>query len=40
MSELRMHPADLHLSPEVIGYQRFLFVRLPPGGLMAHLLTR
>jgi hypothetical protein len=27
-----MHPADLHLSPEVIGYQRFLFVRLPPGG--------
>jgi hypothetical protein len=32
MSELRRHPADLNLSPDVIGYQRFLFVRLPPGG--------
>ena len=30
MSELRMHPADLNLSPEVIGHQRFLFVCLPP----------
>jgi hypothetical protein len=32
MSELRTHPADLNLSPDVTGYQRFLFVRLPPGG--------
>jgi hypothetical protein len=32
MSELRTHPADLNLSPDVIGSQRFLFVRLPPGG--------
>ena len=31
MSELRMYPADLNLSPDVIGYQRFLFVHLPPG---------
>src|SRR4030095_6374968 len=30
MSELRTHPADLTLSPEVVGHQRFLFVRLPP----------
>jgi hypothetical protein len=30
MSELRTHPADLNLSPDVIGYQRFLFVCLPP----------
>jgi len=32
MSELRLHPADLNLSPDVTGYQRFLFVRLLPGG--------
>src|SRR5512132_1749234 len=32
MSELRTHPADLNLSPEVIGHQRFLFVCLPPSG--------
>jgi hypothetical protein len=32
MSELRTHPADLNLSPDVIGYQRFLFVYLPLGG--------
>jgi len=32
MSESRTHPADLNLSPDVIGYQRFLFVRLPPSG--------
>jgi len=32
MSELRTHPADLNLSPEVVGYQRFLFVCLPPSG--------
>jgi hypothetical protein len=32
MSELRMHPADLNLSSEVIGYQHFLFVCLPPNG--------
>ena len=30
MSELRTHPADLNLSPEVIGYQRFLFICLAP----------
>jgi hypothetical protein len=33
MSELRTHPADLTLSPEVVGHQRFLFVRLPPSGV-------
>jgi hypothetical protein len=27
-----MYPADLNLSPDVIGYQRFLFVYLPPDG--------
>ena len=32
MSELRAHPAELNLSPEVTGYQRFLFVHLPPRG--------
>jgi hypothetical protein len=32
MSESRTHPADLNLSPDVTGYQRFLFVHLPPGG--------
>ena len=32
MSELRTHPADLNLSPEVVGHQRFLFVCLPPSG--------
>jgi hypothetical protein len=32
MSELRTHPADLNLSLEVVGYQRFLFVCLPHGG--------
>jgi hypothetical protein len=32
MSELRTHPADLNLSPEVIGHQRFLFICLPPHG--------
>jgi hypothetical protein len=30
MSELRTHPADLNLSPEVVGHQRFLFICLPP----------
>jgi len=32
MSELRTYPADLNLSPEVVGHQRFLFVCLPPSG--------
>ncbi len=32
MSELRTHPADLNLSPEVVGHQRFLFVCLSPSG--------
>ena len=32
MSEFRVHPADLNLSPEVVGHQRFLFVYLPPSG--------
>ena len=32
MSELRTNPADLNLSPEAVGYQRFLFVCLPPSG--------
>src|SRR5262249_15272329 len=32
MAELRTHPADLNLSPEAVGYQRFLFVCLPPSG--------
>jgi hypothetical protein len=32
MSEPRAYPAELNLSPEVTGYQRFLFVHLPPGG--------
>src|SRR5882672_7229769 len=31
MSEFHAHPADLNLSPEVVGHQRFLFVCLPPG---------
>jgi hypothetical protein len=30
MSELHTHPAELNLSSEVVGYQRFLFVCLPP----------
>jgi hypothetical protein len=33
MSELRTHPADLTLSPEVVGHQRFLFICLPPSGV-------
>jgi hypothetical protein len=41
MSELRTHPADLNLSPEVVGrFQRFLFVRYRRARLMAHSLTR
>jgi hypothetical protein len=32
MSELRTAPAELNLSPEVVGHQRFLFVCLPPSG--------
>jgi hypothetical protein len=32
MSELHTHPADLNLSPEVVGHQRFLFVCLPSSG--------
>src|SRR5919202_985434 len=32
MSELRTAPADLNLSSEVVGHQRFLFVCLPPCG--------
>src|ERR1051326_3793679 len=32
MSELRTHPAELNLSPEVVGHQRFLFICLPPSG--------
>src|SRR5262249_6738046 len=31
MSEFHAHPAELNLSPEVVGHQRFLFVCLPPG---------
>ena len=27
-----MHPADLHLTTQVVGYGRFLFVNLPQGG--------
>jgi hypothetical protein len=33
MSELHTHPAELNLSSEVVGYQRFLFVCLPPSGV-------
>jgi hypothetical protein len=33
MSELRTHPADLNLSPEAVGYQRFLFICLLPSGV-------
>src|SRR3954451_16628929 len=32
MSELHTHPAELNLSSEVVGYQHFLFVCLPPHG--------
>src|SRR5215510_14858798 len=32
MLELHTHPAELNLSPEVVGYQRFLSVCLPPSG--------
>lgn len=28
----RMYPSDLNLTTQIIGYQRFLFVRLPQGG--------
>src|SRR4030095_6590394 len=30
MAELHTHPAELNLSSEVVGYQRFLVVLLPP----------
>ena len=32
-----MHPADLHMTTQVVGYGRFLFVILPKGGIDAEL---
>jgi hypothetical protein len=32
-----MHPADLHMTTQIIGYGRFLFVSLPDGGADAKL---
>lgn len=32
-----MHPADLHMTTEIVGHGRFLFVSLPQGGVDAEL---
>ena len=32
-----MHPADLHMTTEIVGHSRFLFVSLPQGGADAEL---
>jgi hypothetical protein len=32
-----VHPADLHMTPQVVGHGRFLFVRIPEGGIDAEL---
>jgi hypothetical protein len=32
-----VHPADLHMTTQVVGHGRFLFVRIPEGGVDAEL---
>jgi hypothetical protein len=34
-----VHPADLHMTTQVVGHGRFLFVRIPEGGIDAELAT-
>ena len=34
-----MHPADLHMTTQVVGYGRFLFVNLPKGGIDTELFA-
>ena len=34
-----MHPADLHMTTQVVGYGRFLFVTLPEGGIDTELFA-
>src|SRR5215510_12069330 len=34
---MTVHPTDLHMTTQVVGHGRFLFVRIPEGGIDAEL---